>query len=216
MSADYFADRSHVLISGVTGARTEYGGKTALANWWASTWGVVEFDLVCFLNFKQDSHIHGTRVESLEELASEMADGQRHFNIVPRTDDWEGFHASFKTFVASLPDDMSKLVVHDEAPEYDDDSLRWFVRVAGNGHATKSLVLAQAPGDMNTTIRNQTIPCWIGPSTGQNSHYFTAQGYKQVFETHILDQEPYHWTVVLGPDPEHDVDTYQPVPSEYA
>lgn len=31
MSAEYFRDRSHLLICGVTGARTDYGGKTALA-----------------------------------------------------------------------------------------------------------------------------------------------------------------------------------------
>ena len=69
---EYFTDRTHLLIAGVTGARTDYGGKTALANWWCYNHGRASFDLVLFCNFKHDSGPQQTAdadVQSVEGVA---------------------------------------------------------------------------------------------------------------------------------------------------
>jgi len=215
-SEPYFRDRSHVLISGVSGSRTNYGGKTALATYWAAEHGQA-FDLVVFCNFKQDGVARHFDVEvgSVSSLAGAMADGARHVVLTPTDPDWQAVHDRLAAFVRELPQEMDKLVVHDEAPEYDAESLLWFVRVAGNGTNCKSLVVAQAPGDLSTSVRRQCVPCWVGPATEQNRHYFRANTYENHFE-HILEaHEPYMWTVITGPG-DDDRDTYSPVPERYA
>lgn len=219
MSGDpsYFTDRSHVLISGVSGSRTDYGGKTALAVWWAANYGRRDFDLTVFCNFKQDDVAEHFDVEvgSVQELATAMADGERHIVLTPDSPDWEATHERLEGFIRELPQGMTKLVVHDEAPEYDEKPLLSFVRVHGNGANCKSLVIAQSPTDLSTSVRNQCIPCWVGPATEQNRHYFRANHYENHFE-HILDaHDPYHWTVITGPG-DDDRDHYGPVSEDYA
>jgi len=216
--ADYLTDRSHILISGVSGSRTDYGGKTALANWWCDQWGRQEFDVALFLNFKQDDAPVRTAdvdVTSIEGVADAMAAGHSYICLTPTTADWEAVHERVKTFINALPDDLEKLVVHDESPEYDDESLLSFVRVLGNGAACKSLVIAQAPGDLRTAVRRQCITCWVGPVSEQNRHYFRANSYENHFEAMLQQHEPYHWSVITGPGDE-DRDHFEPVPEEFA
>lgn len=216
--ASYFTDRSHVFIAGITGARTDYGGKTGLANWWASTHGVSAFDLVLFLNFKQDrppAEYADVEVGSVEAVADAMAGGHRHICLTPTDPDWEAVHERVAAFVRELPREMEKFVVHDEAPEYDTDSLLWFVRVAGNGANCKSLVLAQAPGDLSMAVRRQCILCWVGPVSEDNRHVFEANKRGHHFDALQEQHEPYWWSVLTGPE-DSDRDTYRPVPEEYA
>jgi len=217
-SASYFTDRSHILLSGVSGSRTDYGGKTGVANWWATTHGRAAFDLVVFFNAKQDAapgeHAE-TEVGTVRELAEAMRAGHRHICLTPTDPDWEAVHERLAAFVRELPKDLDKLVVHDEAPEYDGESLLWFLRVAGNGSNCKSIVIAQAPGDLDTAARRQLVTAWVGPLTEQNRHYFRANNYLVHYREMKEDHEPYNWSVITGPS-EEDRDHYSPVPEEYA
>lgn len=215
---DYLTDRSHILIAGVTGARTDYGGKTALANWWATKWGRSAFGLVLFLNFKQDrapAEYAEIEVDSIEGVATAMSEGHTHICLTPTDPDWQAVHDRVRDFVDALPKEIDKLVVHDEAPEYDDESLMWFVRVAGNGANCKSLVIAQAPGDLSMAVRRQTILCWVGPVSEDNRHVFQANHRENHYRWMREHHEPYQWSVLLGPE-DSDRDTFEPVPEEYA
>ena len=215
--AEYFTDRSHMLITGVTGARTRYGGKTALANWWASEPGST-FDLVVFYNPKQDqppAEHADVEVATVDELADAVGGGHRHVCLTPRTAKWADVHERLLEFIQALPRDMEKLVVHDEAPELDEDALATFARVAGNGSACKSLFVSQQPGDAPRAVRNQSILVWVGPAHENARHVFRANGRENHFDHIDEAHEPYMWTVVLGPG-EDDRDTYDPVPEAYA
>lgn len=216
--ADYFTDRSHLLIAGVTGSRTDYGGKTGLANWWASNPGRAAFDVVIFGNFKGDAapaEHADVEVESVDAIADAMAAGHQHICLTPADSDWEAVSSRLRAFVDALPADLEKMVVLDEAPELDEDALLWFVRVAGNGANCKTLVLAQAPGDLAMGVRRQTILCWVGPVTEDNRHIFEANKRGNHFDAMREQHEPYHWSVLTGPADE-DRDHYQPVPEDYA
>jgi hypothetical protein len=214
-----FTDNGHVLIAGITGAKDECGGKTALGNWWLDTWGAREFDLRLFVNPNGISSVRGERVESIDELADAMADGSRNINYVPDTSDWELAHQRLRDFVRELPKSMSKIVAHDEAPAYaDQDSLLWFVRRAGQPDAfnTKSLVIAQSPGDIPTDVRKQCpTTIWIGPSSPANKHWFQRNSYGAHYEHIVEHHDPYEWTVMQG-SRETDRSTYRPVPEEFA
>jgi hypothetical protein len=218
MTADYFTDRSHVLLAGVTGARTNYGGKTAIATWWADNWGRQANDLVIFGNYKLDDapERHADVVVStVEEIAGAVRSGATYVCLSPTSSDWEAVHRRLRAAVEALPADMDKFVIHDEAPELDEESLQWFVRVAGNGANCKSLILSQAPGDLSKSVRRQTILAWVGPATEDDRAVFTANKRGNHFD-HILEEhEPYVWSVLTGPADE-DRDTYDPVPEEYA
>lgn len=217
-AATYFDDRAHMLLSGVSGSRTRYGGKTSLATWWANTHGRAAFDVVIFGNFKSDdapAEHADVEVATVDEVADAMAAGHTSICLTPESPDWEAVSRRLRSFVQALPSDVTKLVVLDEAPELDEDALLTFVRVLGNGSNTKTLVIAQAPGDLSTSIRRQTVLVWVGPATEQNAHVFDANGYGNHF-AHIRDEhDPYQWTVITGPGDE-DRDTYQPVPERYA
>lgn len=216
--SDYLQDRSHILVSGVSGSRTDYGGKSALCNWWADTWGSEWFDLVLYLNFKHDdapARIADADVRDLGGVAKAMSDGHTYICLTPAKADWNAVHERVMRFIQELPEDMEKLVIHDEAPEYDGDSLLSFVRVLGNGSNCKSLVIAQAPGDLSTSVRNQLVPCWVGPVTEQNRHYFQANHYLNHFRAMREQHKPYHWSVITGPG-DDDRDHYEPIPERYA
>lgn len=218
MTAEYLTDRSHVLIAGVTGARTDYGGKTSLANWWAATHGRASKDLVLFVNPKLDDapEEHAEAVAGdVDGVADAMAGGATHICLSPTDPDWEAVTRRVQAFVDALPTDLEKLVVLDEAPELDAEALLWFVRVAGNGAACKTLVLAQAPGDLPMGVRRQCILCWVGPVSEDNRHVFRANKRENHFEAMREEHDPYEWSVLLGPADE-DRDHYEPVPQEYA
>jgi len=216
--ADYLTDRSHLLVAGVTGARTDYGGKTSLANWLASTHGRAAFDVVIMANVKADSapedHAEVV-VDDVEGIGRAMGEGHTHICLTPSSADWEGVSQRLREFVEALPTDLSKLVVLDEAPELDEGALQWFVRVSGNGANCKAVILSQAPGDLPMAVRRQCILVWVGPVSEQNRHVFTANSLGNHFDAMQREHEPYHWSVLLGPE-DQDRDHYRPVPEEYA
>jgi hypothetical protein len=222
MSDEWITDNGHILIAGITGSKGDCGGKTGLANWWASTWGRQQRDLVIFYNAKGSTCVNGTRVHSVGEIGDAMARGQRHFNFVPRTEDWETPHQHLKEFVAALPTSMSKLVVHDETPEYAaSGSLEAFLKVLGQDDGDfagncKSLVLAQNPVDLSKTARTQTpTNIWVGPTSKDYKPYFDSNSYTNHYEHILENHEPYQWTVMQGPR-DGDRTTFAPVPEVYA
>lgn len=214
--ADYMTDQSHFLITGVTGARTDYGGKTSLATWWADTHGRAAFDVVIFANVKNDDapeqHADAV-VDDVEGIGRAIGDGAQFVTLSPTDHDWEAVSRRLKQFVQALPDDMSKFVVLDEGPELDEDAILWFVRVAGNGNSTKTLLLSQEPGAVPG--RGQCILVWIGPVQENQRHVFRANKRENHFDAMREQHEPYHWSVLLGPE-DTDRDHYRPVPEEYA
>jgi hypothetical protein len=214
----YFSDRSHLLVCGVTGARTRFGGKTALANWLADTWGRAHNDVVIFANFKLDSapeRVADRVVRNVQEIATAIGDGETYICLSPTESDWGTVHDRLRQAVDALPEDMSKLVIHDEAPELSEEALQWFVRVAGNGSRCKSVVISQAPGDLPTSVRRQTILTWVGPATNDDEHVFQANKRGNHFNAIRELHDPYVWSVLAGPG-DDDRDTYDPVPEEYA
>jgi hypothetical protein len=213
---DYFKDGSHIFLGAPTGSRTDYGGKTTIATWWCATHGRVAFDLCLFVNVKLDDgpEKHADVVcQNLHEVAAAINDGADFVTLSPPTEDWEGVSRRVKQFVQKLPKDWDKLVVLDELPELDEDAVLWFVRVAGNGNNVKTIGLAQNPGDVSTSARGQMILAWVGPATGNNKAVFEAND-RGAHKTHLQNQEPYHWSVLLGPDAS-DRDEWNPVPEKY-
>lgn len=213
---DYFTDRSHVFIAAPTGSKTVYGGKTSLATWWFDTHGRT-FDLRLFVNVKLDDapeQAADVVCQSIPEVGEAMAQGHRHICLSPSTHDWAEVSRRVKRFVQELPNDMTKFVVLDEIPELDEDAVLWFVRVAGNGANTKTLGLAQNPGDVSTSARGQMLLCWVGPVAGNNESVFRANGRGAHYEEIADEHDPYHWSVITGPDPA-DRDYYEPIPEDY-
>jgi hypothetical protein len=209
-------DGSHILIAAPTGSKTVYGGKTSLATWWWDVHGQTK-DLRLFVNVKLDDapEQHADAVAgSVDEVAGAMAEGHRHICLSPRDADWEAVSRRVQAFIQELPNDMSKLVVLDEAPALDEDAVLWFVRVAGNGNDTKTLLLTQNPGDVSTSVRGQCLFCWVGPVSGNNESVFRANNRGAHYEEIRDEHEPYHWSILTGPARE-DRDYFEPVPEEY-
>jgi len=214
----YFTDRSHWLIAGVTGARTRFGGKTALATWFCDTHGRASNDVVLFLNSKGDNgpeRYADVVVDNVPDVAPAVQAGNEWVTITPESHDWAAVSRRLAKAVRSMPDHLDKLVVCDEAPELDSDSLQFLVRVAGNGHNCKTLLIAQAPGDLSTGVRRQCLLCWVGPATENNRHVFRANNRENHFQKIVTEHDPYQWSVLLGPE-EEDRDTFGKVPEEYA
>lgn len=217
MPADYLTDRSHLFIAAPTGARTEYGGKTTLATWLCDTHGRASKDLVLFANVKLDDgpERHADAVcQDLHEVGQAVGNGATFVCLSPTNPDWVEVSRRVEAFVQELPSDMEKMVVLDEAPELDEEAVLWFCRVAGNGNNTKTIVLSQNPGDVSTSVRGQTILVWVGPATGNNRAVLEANNHGAHFDA-LQQQQPYHWSVLLGPEPA-DRDHYKPVPERYA
>lgn len=220
--AAYLRDRTHLLIAGVTGVRTDYGGKTAVASWWADNWGRSEFDVVLFFNPKQDrgpERIADEVVRDAEGAAMAVGDGAGVVTISPDHQHWQAEHDRVRELVQWLADELPEsaqlAVVHDEAPEFDGESLAGFVRVDGNGSRCKSLVIAQSPGNLSKDVRQQCVLVWVGPVTGEEEGIFSANQRRAHFDWILANQRPYQWSVLLGPD-ETDRDTFDPVPEHYA
>lgn len=221
----YLTDNAPVLLTGVTGAQGDYlgnggtfGGKTALSTWWCDNPGS-ERDLVIFANVKhdpiadvlEDYHEVGT----VEDLADAMGSGARRLILTPRNSDWEEVSRHLRDFVDALPQSMTKLVVLDEAPELDDDAVLTFVRVLGNGANCKTLVLAQSPTDISTTIVKQVLPVWVGPMKSDYLSWFRTHEYGEAYDYIAETHDPYEWTVIIGKG-EGDWHHYEPVPEVYA
>lgn len=214
---EYFGDRSHILIAAPTGSKTVYGGKTTLMTWWGDKHGRANKELVLFVNVKLDDapERHADVVaHTLEEVGEAIGNGERVICYTPMDPDWEEISRRVKAFVQELPRDMEKMVVLDEAPELDEEAVLWFVRVAGNGNATKTVLATQNPGDLSTSVRGQCILTWVGPVTGNNESVFRANDRGIHYERIREEHDPYEWSVLLGPEAD-DRDHYRPVSEEY-
>lgn len=210
-------DGTPLMLTAPTGARSEFGGKTALATWFADN-PLRERDLVIFGNFKQDDVADVLddyrEVRTVEELADAMGDGARRLILTPRTADWAAVSERLCEFVRALPDGMTKAVILDEAPELDEDALLTFVRVLGNGANTKTLLLNQSPTDMPGSLLKNVVVVWVGVYRGAYDAWFRSHDLGAHSDHLAENHEPYHWTMLLGPGP-NDREHYAPVPERY-
>lgn len=213
---DYLADTTHLLVTGPTGARTNYGGKSSLTAWLADN-PLRERELVIVLNVKQDDFADVLEdyeeVASVDELADAMADGHRRVIITPQTADWETVSANLEAFIRELPSDMTKAVILDEVPELDEDAVLRFTRLHGNGASCKTVALAQSPTDVSGSVVKNCVPVWIGPAPGSYDAWFRAHDLGEHIDT-LHAQNPYEWSVLLGPDAA-DRDHFEPVSEVY-
>ncbi|MDS0243945.1 MULTISPECIES: hypothetical protein [unclassified Haloferax] len=220
----YFTDNGHLLLTGVTGAQGDYlgesgqfGGKSALATWWADNPGRSR-DLVIFLNAKSDDV--GAVLDDFDEvnrvgdIPDVMDRSGGRVILTPVDGDWEAVSRRLESFVRALPQDMTKLVVLDEAPELDEDAVLSFVRVHGNGANCKTLVIAQSPTDISTKIAKQCVPVWVGPMKNDYGSWFAVHDIKEAFDFISAAHAPYHWTVIIG-KAAGEWHHYEPVPAKY-
>lgn len=226
---DLLVESGHFLITGVTGRRLaftdegggQYGGKSTLAAWWIDNPGQ-HYDLVVFCNYKMDnitSVVSGfVEVESVDALADAIGRGERRLVLTPRDSDWEAVSRRMRDFIDAFGrrrPDMSKLVVHDEVPELDQDAILTFVRVLGNQANCDSLCISQSAGDVDGSIIGQTALVWVGPIPTRYKHWFQTNDYGAHYDFVKNNHDPYEWTIIAGEEP--DAREYmQPVPKEYA
>ncbi|PSP81424.1 hypothetical protein BRC81_00225 [Halobacteriales archaeon QS_1_68_20] len=220
----YLTDGSHVLIAGATGAGSEYGGKTATANWWHHQ--AVEnghHDVGLYYDPKGMRNIKGkdtdsTPYETLSGLAEGYRSGQRLFHYKPS--DPAGDHEDVKEWLRNLPG--NKIVVHDEAQAYKDaESLSWFLSQGGNlAHGNertgdiRSLVVTQRPWNIHEELRsNMPLKVWVGPTGSEFRSYMDAERMKRAGEQIAENTGAHKWSVTDAGDYVH---TNPPVPEEYA
>jgi len=218
MSASYLTDGSHLLLTGPTGSKTDYGGKTSLAAYLSDN-PLRERELVVFLNVKHDPIGRVledyTEVDSVDALADAMSSGARRVIVTPTDSDWEAVSKRLVQFVRALPSELSKAIVLDEVPELDDEAVLTAVRVLGNGANCKSVLLSQSPTDVSTSIVKQVVPVWVGPVPSSYRAWFRSYSYAEAYEYIAEHHSPYEWTVILGPG-DGDWDHYKAVPEDYA
>lgn len=209
----YLTDGGHVLISGSTGAKEGYGGKTATANWWfEQSVKKGRHDLGLFINPKGHGHIRGTAVSSLKGLAESYRAGERLFNVTTADPD------PYVQMLTKLPGE--KIVVFDEAQQYrDSEALNWVLSQGGNldSGSITALVLTQRPWNLTEELRaNLPVKIWVGPVTPEGRKFFQTEQMVGVGEQ-IADQMkaygPYHWAVTDAGELQH---VNPPVPAEYA
>lgn len=221
MSRYYLNDGGHVLISGATGAKADYGGKTSTANWWFEQ--SVEkghHDAGLFFNPKGHSAVRGVEVRDLGELARAYRDGARLFNYNPRvrpgeTDGLASEFSDVAEVLRQLPGDW--IVVADEAQDYRESAyLDWILSQGGNleGGGFTALVLTQRPWNLSEELRgNMPVKIWVGPVTTEGRKFFQVENMSNVVEQVERETGPYHWAVTDGGDYQH---VNPPVPEEYA
>lgn len=220
----YFTDNGHVLLSGITGSKEHHGGKTATANWWQHT--LIEqghFDYaVCFS--PKGNNFKAVNVSSPHEAANAVQNGSRNLEWIVK-----GSPASFgdgtvsdahveaMSFADGLNGDV--VAVHDDAQIYpDSNALAWACSMGGNpgsGGAVKSLVASQDPWDLPRKAVRANIDTlvWVGPVNKDAERYFEVMKMKeQVSAVKKAHKEPHMFSVVTGGD----VDTFNPVPGEFA
>lgn len=212
----YLTDNGHVLISGATGAKEEYGGKTTTANWWFEQ--SVEqgwHDVGVFVNPKGHSKIRGQTVSTLKGLAQSYKHGKRLFDYRLDHDDAEGDHQRLVEMLRGLPGE--KILVHDEAQMYRDaESLNWCLSQGGNldSGSIRSLVLTQRPWNLPEEHRaNMPVKIWVGPVTSEGRKFFEVEHMRGAISEVEEDIAPYHWAVTDGGEYQH---TNPPVPEDYA
>lgn len=222
----YLTDGAHCLIAGATGAGSDYGGKSVLANWWFQQ--SVErgwHDMGLFYDPKGLSYVDQSdqvrRVSSLKGLAESYRAGYRMFAYYPNYDDLDAEHARVIEMLRQLPG--SKIVVHDEAQEYatEDSALNWCLSQGGNMANSRettddirSLVVTQRPWNLGETYRaNMPLKVWVGPFGNEASKFFQVEQMKTAGRQVANRTAPYHWSVTDGGDY---VTTHEPVPEDYA
>lgn len=224
----YLNDGSHVLISGATGAGSDYGGKSVLANWWfqksvLNGW----HDVGVFFDPKGLQYVSRSdqvrRVRSLQGLAQSYRAGYRLFDYYPRStekDDLEQEHERLIQMLRELPG--GKIVVHDEAQSYQDSSgLNWCLSQGGNMSNSseptddvRSLVVTQRPWNLGEELRaNMPLKIWVGPFGNEARRFFQGEQMEAAGKKVAELTAPYHWSVTDGGDY---VTTHQPVPEKYA
>ena len=210
----YLTDGGHVLISGATGAKEDYGGKTTTANWWFEQ--SVErgwHDQGVFLNPKKHSNIRGRTVSTLKGLAESYREGYRLFDWQGAVDE-ESVDAIVQ-FFAELSGET--VIVFDEAQSYRDaDGLDWVLSQGGNldSGSFTALVLTQRPWNLSEELRaNLPVKIWVGPVTSEGRKFFEVEHMKRVGQQLKDEMEPYHWAVTDGGEYQH---VNPPVPGEYA
>lgn len=206
----YLTDGGHILISGSTGAKAEYGGKTTTSNWWfeqsvQSGWN----DFGVFVNPKGHSSIRGNTVSTLKGFAESYRAGNRLFDF--RTDNADGVVKMMK----QLPG--RKIVVFDEAQSYaDSDEVGWVLSQGGNldSGSFTALTVTQRPWNLSEEWRaNMPVKVWCGPVTPEGERFFRSESMGPAIEKVKEDMAPYHWAVTDGGEYQH---TNAPVPKEYA
>lgn len=221
-----FTDGTHVLISGTTGAGADFGGKSAVANWWLDTAVPSHFDYGIAFSPKGNRFRGAPTVTNAREAARTVNRGTRSvewsLDSAPTelaSESMSDAHGQAMSFAHGL--NGSVLAIHDDAVMYSDsDSLAWATALAGNpsdgGGRVKSLVVTQDPWDLPRKAVRSNLPVmvWVGPLGDDAQRYFDsmkkAEAANKVREAHT---EPYMWSVIDGSG---DVTTYAPVPEKYA
>lgn len=221
-----FADGSHVLISGVTGAGDDFGGKTSTAAWWLETAvGAGHFDYGLAFSPK-GNRFPGPTVTNSREAAQAVSSGARVIEWTISgppaqlaSSDFGDAHAEAMSFAWGL--NGSVLAVHDDAVMFAKaDSLAWSTALAGNPgpgeDRIKSIVVSQDPWDLPRQAVRSNLPVlvWVGPLGDDAKRYFDvmkkADAADVVRERHT---EPYMWSVIDG---DGEVMTFGPVPERFA
>lgn len=206
----YLADGGHVLISGATGSRKDYGGKTVLANWWASNLVAKGHrDVSVFINPKGHGFVRGNRVRSQSGLQQSLNAGTSQINYTKP-------HPN--AVVAELAKrNANAVVVFDEAWEYDGSwGLNQTVRKLGNidGGGIRGLVVSQRPWDLTDAVLNSTpLIVWVGPLTNEGQRYFETMNMSQEAAKINGKMEPYQWAVFDGGELQ---EVNDPVPASFA
>lgn len=211
----YLTDGGHVLISGATGAKETYGGKTTTANWWF-TQSVEQgwHDVGLFINPKGHRFVNGKNGQSrpystLKGVAQGYRAGSRLFSVETSDPD------PYIQFLRQLPGE--KIVVFDEAQSYrDSETLDWVLSQGGNldGGSFTGLVLTQRPWNLPEELRaNLPVKIWVGPITSEGRKFFEVEHMRDVARQLEGEMEPFHWAVTDGGEFQH---VNPPVPSSYA
>lgn len=210
------SDDTHVLIAGITGTGREYGGKSVTANWWFERsvqqghhdWGL-------FYNAKGDTFVKGAQASSIPGAAELMENGHNTINYVPEARDPEAIeaeHNRLMTFLDNLSG--SKIVVHDEAPWYDGDSLWWATAQGGNAADMRCIVLGQRPWDLSESVlANCPVKCWVGPLTTEGRRYLKVMGMAAAADDIEANTGKHKVNVTVGGAY---VGTFGPVDGDYA
>ena len=221
MSHEVLTDGAHVLVTGATGAGDNYGGKSVLANWWVEQsvrtgW----HDMGLFYNPKGLGYVRGRTVRSLNELADAYAAGVRLFDFRPESTYGEEEHTPVVEMLRRLPG--KKIVAHDECQAYlKSEGLAWAHAQGGNMSNSedptddiRSLFVTQRAWNAPEKLRaNCPLKVWVGPATSEAERFFSSEQMKAAWREAKEAAGPYKWTVTNAGEY---VDTFPPVPEEYA
>jgi hypothetical protein len=206
----YLTDSGHVLVSGSTGARDDYGGKTVLCNWWFSK--LVEEgwrDMGVFINPKGHSFVRGRTVSTLKGLAESYRAGNRLFDF--RSDDPDSAIQTLR----QLPGE--KVIVADEAQSYrKSEQLNWVLSQGGNldSGSIRALVVTQRPWNLSEELRaNMPVKIWVGPVTPEGEKFFQVEQMRGEIDEVRANAGAYKWAVTDAGQYQH---TNPPVPEAYA